>query len=57
MRLRRRLSSGLSAGGSYTLSKSIDDSSSIVGGAVVVAQNDPDLTPNAGSRASTNGTD
>ena len=42
-RLRKRLTRGLAAGGSYTLSKSIDNASSIGGGGSVVAQNDQDL--------------
>ena len=43
VRLRKRLRQGLSAQGSYVFSKSIDNASSIGGGAVVVAQNDQDL--------------
>ncbi len=39
VRLRKRLRHGVSIGGSYTFSKSIDDASTIGGGAVVVAQN------------------
>jgi len=31
-RLRRRLTNGIAAGGTYTLSKSIDDASSVAGG-------------------------
>ena len=48
VRLRKRMSSGLSIGGSYTYSKSIDNASSIGGGAVVVAQNDLDLAAERG---------
>jgi hypothetical protein len=43
VRLRKRMAHGLSMSGSYTFSKSIDNASSIGGGAVVVAQNDLDL--------------
>jgi hypothetical protein len=43
VRLRKRLRHGVSIGGSYTYSKSIDDASTIGGGAVVVAQNAADL--------------
>ncbi len=43
LRLRKRMRHGLSLGGSYTYSKSIDDASSIGGGATVVAQNDLDI--------------
>ena len=39
VRLRKRLRHGLSVGGTYTFSKSIDDASSIGGGSTVVAQN------------------
>ena len=48
VRLRKRMSHGLSLGGSYTYSKSIDNASSIGGGAVVVAQNDLDLAAERG---------
>lgn len=48
VRLRKRMSHGLSVGGSYTYSKSIDNASSIGGGAVVVAQNDQDLAAERG---------
>jgi len=48
LRLRRRLTNGLGAGVSYTLSKSIDDASSIGGGGAVVAQNDQDLAAERG---------
>jgi outer membrane receptor protein involved in Fe transport len=43
LRLRKRMRHGLSLGGTYTYSKSIDDASSIGGGATVVAQNDLDI--------------
>jgi hypothetical protein len=43
VRVRKRLRHGISVGGTYTYSKSIDNASSIGGGAVVVAQNDQDL--------------
>jgi hypothetical protein len=43
LRLRKRMRHGLSVGGTYTYSKSIDDASSIGGGATVVAQNDLDI--------------
>lgn len=43
LRVRKRLRHGLSVGGTYTYSKSIDDASSIGGGATVVAQNDLDI--------------
>jgi hypothetical protein len=43
VQLRKRLRHGMSAQGTYRFSKSIDDASSIGGGAVVVAQNDEDL--------------
>jgi hypothetical protein len=48
VRLRKRMTSGLSLGGTYTYSKSIDNASSIGGGAVVVAQNDRDLAAERG---------
>jgi hypothetical protein len=41
--IRRRFAAGFSAGGTYTLSKSMDDASSLGAGAGVVAQNDQDL--------------
>ncbi len=41
--MNRRLAQGLSGGATYTLSKSMDDASSIGGGGAVVAQNDQDL--------------
>jgi hypothetical protein len=43
LRLRKRMRHGLSLGGTYTYSKSIDNASSIGGGATVVAQNDLDI--------------
>jgi hypothetical protein len=43
VRLRKRLTNGLAVGGTYTLSKSIDDASSIAGNGGTVAQNDRDL--------------
>lgn len=43
VQLRKRLRHGISAQGTYVYSKSLDDASSIGGGAVVVAQNDQDL--------------
>jgi hypothetical protein len=46
--LRKRMTNGLSIGGRYTYSKSIDNASSIGGGAVVVAQNDLDLAAERG---------
>ena len=48
VRVRKRLRHGMSASGSYMFSKSIDDASSIGGGAVVVAQNDLDLAAERG---------
>ena len=39
VRVRKRLRHGISIGGTYTYSKSIDDASTIGGGATVVAQN------------------
>jgi hypothetical protein len=49
LRIRKRLTHGFAAGGTYTLSKSIDDASSIGGaGDVVVAQNDRDLAAERG---------
>jgi len=47
-RIRKRLTNGVAAGASYTLSRSIDDASSIGGGAGVVAQNDLDLAAERG---------
>jgi hypothetical protein len=48
LRLRKRMRHGLSLGGTYTYSKSIDDASSIGGGATVVAQNDLDIVAERG---------
>ncbi|HUS19124.1 MAG TPA: TonB-dependent receptor [Terriglobales bacterium] len=48
LRLRKRMQKGISIGGSYTFSKSIDNASSIGGGATVVAQNDLDLAAERG---------
>ncbi|HZI56118.1 MAG TPA: TonB-dependent receptor, partial [Verrucomicrobiae bacterium] len=48
LRLRKRLRHGLSVGGTYTYSKSIDNASSIGGGATVVAQNDLDIAAERG---------
>jgi hypothetical protein len=48
VRLRKRLTKGVAVGGSYTLSRSIDDASSIGGGAGTVAQNDRDLEAERG---------
>src|SRR5205823_13023219 len=48
LRVRKRMRHGLSLGGTYTYSKSIDNASSIGGGAVVVAQNDRDLAAERG---------
>ncbi len=47
-RIRKRLTKGIAAGAAYTLSKSIDDASSIGGGGGVVAQNDQDLAAERG---------
>ena len=48
VRLRKRLTKGFAAGGSYTFSKSIDNASSIGGSGTVVAQNDQDLAAERG---------
>ncbi|HLW53356.1 MAG TPA: TonB-dependent receptor [Candidatus Angelobacter sp.] len=48
VRLRKRLRHGLSVGGAYTFSKSIDDASSIGGGSSVVAQNAFDVAAERG---------
>jgi hypothetical protein len=48
LRVRKRLSHGLAVGGTYVFSKSIDDASSIGGGAVVVAQNPLNLAAERG---------
>jgi hypothetical protein len=47
-RIRKRLTNGIAAGATYTLSRSIDDASSIGGGTAVVAQNDQDLAAERG---------
>jgi len=43
LRVRKRMTHGFGGGFTYTYGKSIDDASSIGGGAAVVAQNDQDL--------------
>ena len=48
VRLRKRLQHGVSVGGTYVFSKSIDNASSIGGTSVVVAQNDLDLAAERG---------
>ena len=48
IRLRKRMRHGLSLGGTYTFSKSIDDASSIGGGGTVVAQNFYDIAAERG---------
>ncbi len=48
LRVRKRLQKGISFGGTYVYSKSIDNASTIGGGAVVVAQNDLDLAAERG---------
>jgi trimeric autotransporter adhesin len=48
VRLRKRMTKGVAMGGSYTLSKSIDEASSIGGSGGVVAQNDLDLAAERG---------
>jgi trimeric autotransporter adhesin len=48
LRIRKRLQHGMAIGGTYTYSKSIDNASSIGGGATVVAQNDLDLSAERG---------
>ena len=48
VRARKRMSHGISLGGSYTFSKSIDNASSIGGSGGVVAQNDQDLRAERG---------
>jgi hypothetical protein len=48
LRFRRRLNHGVAAGAAYTLSKSMDDASSIGGTNGVVAQNDQDLAAEYG---------
>lgn len=46
--VRKRLQGGVGLSGTYVFSKSIDNASSIGGGAVVVAQNDQDLAAERG---------
>jgi uncharacterized membrane protein YgcG len=48
VRLRKRLQQGISIGGTYAFSKSIDNASSIGGGGTVVAQNAFDLAAERG---------
>ncbi|MBZ5522755.1 MAG: TonB-dependent receptor [Acidobacteriia bacterium] len=48
LRVRKRMRHGLSLGGAYTYSKSIDNASSIGGSSVLVAQNDLDLAAERG---------
>lgn len=48
VRVRKRMRHGLSFGGTYTFSKSIDDASSIGGGGTVVAQNFYDIAAERG---------
>jgi hypothetical protein len=48
LRVRKRMRKGFSVGGTYIYSKSIDNASSIGGGATVVAQNFLDLTAERG---------
>ncbi len=48
VQIRKRLQSGFSFGAAYTWSKSIDDASTIGGGATVVAQNPLDLAAERG---------
>ena len=48
VRIRKRLQEGFSVGGTYTFSKSIDDASSIGGGAIVVAQDPFNLSAERG---------
>jgi len=48
VRLRKRLQHGVSIGGTYTFSKSIDDASTIGGGAVLVAQDAFNLSAERG---------
>ena len=48
LRIRKRLSAGFAFGGTYTLSKSIDDASSIAGGGGTLAQNPDDLAAERG---------
>jgi hypothetical protein len=48
VRLRKRMTNGVSVGATYTYSKSIDNASSIGGGVQVVAQNDKNLRAERG---------
>jgi len=48
VRIRKRMTNGFSVGATYVYSKSIDNASSIGGGATVVAQNDLDLAAERG---------
>jgi hypothetical protein len=48
VRLRKRMTNGVAVGGTYTYSKSIDNASSIGGGAQVVAQDDTNLRAERG---------
>jgi hypothetical protein len=48
VRLRKRMTKGVAVGGTYTYSKSIDNASSIGGGAQVVAQDDTNLRAERG---------
>ena len=48
VRLRKRMQNGVSIGGTYTFSKSLDNASSIAGGPTVVAQNAFDLAAERG---------
>ena len=48
VRVRKRLQGGVAVSGAYVYSKSIDDASSIGGGAVVVAQNAQDIAAERG---------
>jgi len=48
LRVRKRMTHGFGGGFTYTYGKSIDDASSIGGGAAVVAQNDQDLAAERG---------
>ena len=48
VQLRKRMRHGMAAQGTYVFSKSIDNASSIGGGAVIVAQNDLDLAAERG---------
>jgi trimeric autotransporter adhesin len=48
LRLRKRMTNGVAVGGTYMLSKSIDDASSIAGTGGTVAQNDQNLAAERG---------